>query len=154
MFLLESWNLKEFSSLIFPISLRVNNHFAVWKPRRRVSSRMPRAPCKLILRMRSLAVEFWLGYVAKDVLSFSKGCVQEEILFAVQPELIVACLLFERMGNSDAIILRGSESYSAMTGTSYFIEVSWLGYAFTLEFGQDFVDPTKRYASIIGSLQG
>ena len=35
------------------------------------------------------------------------GCVQEEILFVIRPELIVACLFTERIEDNEALLITG-----------------------------------------------
>ena len=39
--------------------------------------------------------------------AISHGCVQEEILFMISPELILARLFSERMGDKECIIITG-----------------------------------------------
>ena len=53
------------------------------------------------------------------------GCVQEEILFSQRPELCVGCLLCEKMGDTEAIIMRGAACYSATAG--YEDNFRWVG---------------------------
>lgn len=54
------------------------------------------------------------------------GCVQEEIRFAIEPELVCACLLFEALDDNEAITVWGTERYS-----------SYKGYMFNLRYGGD-----------------
>jgi hypothetical protein len=63
------------------------------------------------------------------------GCVQEEIRFAVAPELLVGMIVSPRMGALEAIHLHGSERFSTTTG-----------YAFSLGYGGSFHDPCARRA--------
>lgn len=44
------------------------------------------------------------------------GCVQEEILFAIQPEAIVSMLFMEKMGKDDAIRIDNTIQYSKYEG--------------------------------------
>ena len=53
------------------------------------------------------------------------GCVQEEILFSQRPELCIGCLLCEKMGDTEAIIMRGAACYSATAG--YEDNFRWVG---------------------------
>jgi poly(ADP-ribose) glycohydrolase len=80
-----------------------------------------------------LQVDFANQYLGGGVLS--GGCVQEEIRFAVAPELLVGMLLSPRMGPEEAILLRGAERYARTRG-----------YAFSLEFDGAFEDPCARAA--------
>jgi Poly (ADP-ribose) glycohydrolase (PARG) len=76
-------------------------------------------------------VDFANQYLGGGVLS--GGCVQEEIRFAVAPELLAGMLLSPRMGPSEAIILRGAERYSRSRG-----------YATTLAYGGALTDGCAR----------
>lgn len=58
------------------------------------------------------------------------GCVQEEIRFAICPELIVSRLFCPVMHSNEAIIITGAEQFS-----------KYKGYARTLAFDGDYVDP-------------
>jgi len=59
----------------------------------------------------------------------SGGCVQEEIRFSVNTELIASCLFCEKMNDNEAIIISGSDRFSNTTG-----------YAFGLRFGGDYTE--------------
>lgn len=63
------------------------------------------------------------------------GCVQEEIRFAICPELIVGLLTCPVMLQSEAIQIVGAEQMSAYTG-----------YAWSLRYAGDFVDSSARDA--------
>lgn len=65
----------------------------------------------------------------------SGGCVQEEIRFAVCPELIVGMLVSPWMSDHEAILLRGAEQFSTTSG-----------YAFGLRYAGDYIDPCARDA--------
>lgn len=70
------------------------------------------------------------------------GCVQEEIRFAVCPELTVSLLLCEVMKENEAIIISGFERFSSCSG-----------YAFDLEFSGDHRDMCSRASDgSLGSL--
>jgi len=60
------------------------------------------------------------------------GCVQEEILFALNTELIAFCLFSEPMKDNEAIIMRGSFPYSKHSG-----------YAFSLTYAGDHTEEQK-----------
>ena len=78
-------------------------------------------------------VDFANEYLGGGVLT--GGCVQEEIRFAVAPELLAAMLVSPRMGAFEAIRVHGSERFSTTTG-----------YAFSLGYGGAFRDPCARLA--------
>ncbi len=59
-------------------------------------------------------VVFANKYVGGGVLG--RGCLQEEICFALYPECIVAVLLCPVMGDHDAAVVRGAERISRHTG--------------------------------------
>lgn len=61
------------------------------------------------------------------------GCVQEEIRFAICPELCVSMLLCPCMRPEEAIQLQGAEQFSA-----------YKGYAFSLQYAGDHVDSSER----------
>jgi poly(ADP-ribose) glycohydrolase len=60
------------------------------------------------------------------------GCVQEEILFAVNTELIALCLFSESMAENEAIIMRGSSPFS-----------KYSGYAFSLTYAGDYTEEQR-----------
>eukprot|EP00441_Pelagodinium_beii_P015462 CAMPEP_0197661264 /NCGR_PEP_ID=MMETSP1338-20131121/51350_1 /TAXON_ID=43686 ORGANISM="Pelagodinium beii, Strain RCC1491" /NCGR_SAMPLE_ID=MMETSP1338 /ASSEMBLY_ACC=CAM_ASM_000754 /LENGTH=451 /DNA_ID=CAMNT_0043238785 /DNA_START=19 /DNA_END=1374 /DNA_ORIENTATION=- len=61
------------------------------------------------------------------------GCVQEEIRFAICPELCVALLVCPCMLDNEAITIVGGEQFS-----------SYQGYAYKLEFAGNHTDESKR----------
>eukprot|EP00047_Mylnosiga_fluctuans_P014372 m.37896 g.37896 ORF g.37896 m.37896 type:complete len:632 (-) comp5473_c1_seq2:1337-3232(-) len=80
------------------------------------------------------------GYVHADFANkylgggaLGHGCVQEEILFMIAPELIVGCLFCEKMSENEAILMTGAERFSSYTGYGY--NFDWAG---------DYIDPTPR----------
>ncbi len=48
----------------------------------------------------------------------SNGCVQEEIRFAICPELIVSILFCESLIDNEAILIKGFERFSSYEGYS------------------------------------
>lgn len=63
----------------------------------------------------------------------SGGCVQEEIRFAICPELCLAILLCPRMRDDEAIQILGGEQFSR-----------YQGFAFQLCYGGNYEDPASR----------
>jgi len=61
------------------------------------------------------------------------GCVQEEIRFAICPEMLISLLLCEKMEENECIFLIGCEQFSAYTG-----------YSDTFRFERDYIDPTFK----------
>jgi poly(ADP-ribose) glycohydrolase len=78
-----------------------------------------------------LQVDFANRYLGGGVLS--GGCVQEEIRFAVSPELLAAMPLCPVLGPGEAVSVHGAERFAAFSG-----------YAFTLAFAGDHRDPCPR----------
>jgi poly(ADP-ribose) glycohydrolase len=76
-------------------------------------------------------VDFANRYLGGGVLS--GGCVQEEIRFAVSPELLAGLVVSPRMEALEAIVLHGAERFSTTRG-----------YAGSLRYGGDFADPCAR----------
>ncbi|KAK6750088.1 hypothetical protein RB195_002213 [Necator americanus] len=70
-----------------------------------------------------LQVDFANEYIGGGVLN--SGAVQEEIRFLICPEMIVSCLLCEKMGPFEAIHIVGAQRYS-----------DYFGYGETLEWNQ------------------
>ena len=62
----------------------------------------------------SFYVDFANKYIGGGVLK--KGCVQEEILFAVEPEAIVSMFLMQKMEDKDAIRIDNLIQYSKYSG--------------------------------------
>ena len=65
-------------------------------------------------------VDFANKYIGGGTLT--GGCVQEEILFAVEPEAVVSMLFMEVMDNNDAIGIFNTIQYSNYTGYGYNFE--------------------------------
>ncbi|KAL1221180.1 Poly(ADP-ribose) glycohydrolase 1 [Cardamine amara subsp. amara] len=84
----------------------------------------------------ALEVDFANKYLGGG--SLSRGCVQEEIRFMINPELIAGMLFLPRMDDNEAIEIVGVERYSCYTG-----------YASSFRFAGDYIDkkamdPFKR----------
>ncbi|KAD3336937.1 hypothetical protein E3N88_32457 [Mikania micrantha] len=75
----------------------------------------------------ALEVDFANMYFGGGALG--RGCVQEEIRFMINPELIVGMLFLPCMANNEAIEVVGAERFSQYTG-----------YASSFRFCGDFVD--------------
>jgi poly(ADP-ribose) glycohydrolase len=78
-----------------------------------------------------IQIDFANRYLGGGVIT--GGCVQEEIRFAVSPELLAAMTISPRMIEREAIVMRGAERFATTRG-----------YAFDLRFGGDFVDRCAR----------
>ncbi|KAJ8339499.1 hypothetical protein SKAU_G00362850 [Synaphobranchus kaupii] len=70
-----------------------------------------------------LQVDFACSLVGGGVLA--SGLVQEEILFLMNPELIVARLFTEKLGDTECLKIMGSQQYSEYTG--YSDSFAWAG---------------------------
>ncbi|KAL5702658.1 poly(ADP-ribose) glycohydrolase [Ranunculus cassubicifolius] len=75
----------------------------------------------------ALEVDFANKYIGGGALS--RGCVQEEIRFMINPELIIGMLFLPCMSDNEAIEIVGAERFSNYTG-----------YASTFRFSGDFLD--------------
>ena len=62
----------------------------------------------------SIMTDFANEFIGGGAANF--GNVQEEILFAIYPELFVSQLFFERMDPHEAIYMKGAKKYSDYTG--------------------------------------
>jgi poly(ADP-ribose) glycohydrolase len=76
-----------------------------------------------------LQVDFANKFIGGGVLG--SGCVQEEIRFIINPELIVAKLFTECLEDNEAFLVIGCEQFN-----------SYSGYASTFKFDGNFVDKT------------
>lgn len=65
------------------------------------------------------------------------GCVQEEIRFAICPEMVVSLLLCEVMEDNECVFLIGCERFS-----------KYKGYAQSFQFNGDFPDSTFKYFAL------
>ncbi|CAF0805525.1 unnamed protein product [Adineta ricciae] len=79
----------------------------------------------------TLQVDFANAYIGGGVLR--GGCVQEEIRFAICPEMLVSLLLCEKMEKNECVYLIGCERYSL-----------YKGYSNTFEFAGDYRDETPK----------
>ncbi|XP_078142505.1 poly(ADP-ribose) glycohydrolase isoform X1 [Centroberyx gerrardi] len=70
-----------------------------------------------------LQVDFACNLIGGGVLS--SGLVQEEILFLMNPELIVSRLFTEKLGDNECLIIKGSQQFSRYSGFSDSFE--WAG---------------------------
>ncbi|PKI70697.1 hypothetical protein CRG98_008930 [Punica granatum] len=77
----------------------------------------------------SLKVDFANKYLGGGALN--RGCVQEEILFMIYPELISGMLFLPAMAENEAVKMVGAERFSSYTG-----------YASSFQFSGDYVDKT------------
>lgn len=68
-------------------------------------------------------VDFANKYLGGGVLG--RGAVQEEILFAICPELVVSCLLCEVLRSAEAVVIKGAVRYSNYQG--YASDFKWAG---------------------------
>lgn len=76
-----------------------------------------------------LQVDFANRFVGGGVLGH--GCVQEEIRFVINPEMIVARLFTESLEEEEALIMFGCEQFN-----------SYQGYATSFEWAGNFIDTT------------
>eukprot|EP01112_Ceratiomyxa_fruticulosa_P009743 TRINITY_DN2553_c0_g2_i1.p1 TRINITY_DN2553_c0_g2~~TRINITY_DN2553_c0_g2_i1.p1 ORF type:complete len:463 (-),score=100.62 TRINITY_DN2553_c0_g2_i1:1896-3284(-) len=78
-----------------------------------------------------LQADFANRYIGGGVLM--GGNVQEEILFAIKSECLISMLFCERMGDNEAIIIKGAERFS-----------QYSGYGWEFKYAGDFQDNTER----------
>ncbi|KAJ6240955.1 poly adp-ribose glycohydrolase [Anaeramoeba flamelloides] len=62
---------------------------------------------------KHLQVDFANKFIGGGVLS--NGCVQEEIRFAICPELVVSCMIIEKMKKNETVLIIGAKRYSNYT---------------------------------------
>jgi poly(ADP-ribose) glycohydrolase len=79
----------------------------------------------------ALQADFANKYIGGGTLE--RGAVQEEIRFAICPELMASMLFCEMMGPNDAIIMIGAEQFS-----------NYRGYGQTLAFNGNYVETAER----------
>ncbi|XP_061590006.1 poly(ADP-ribose) glycohydrolase isoform X2 [Cololabis saira] len=70
-----------------------------------------------------LQVDFASSWIGGGVLG--SGLVQEEILFLMNPELIVSRLFTEKLGDNECLIIKGAQQFSGYSGFSDSFE--WAG---------------------------
>ncbi|TYI99176.1 hypothetical protein E1A91_D01G269300v1 [Gossypium mustelinum] len=85
--------------------------------------------------IEALEVDFANKYLGGGALH--RGCVQEEIRFMINPELIAGMLFLPSMADNEAIEIVGAERFSDYTG-----------YASSFRFSGDYVD--KRSVDFLG----
>ncbi|KAG0090939.1 hypothetical protein BGZ92_001848 [Podila epicladia] len=73
------------------------------------------------------------AYSITSTESLQAGAVQEEIRFAICPELIISRLFTQQLQDNEALLIKGAERYS-----------NYNGYARTFEWHSDHVDETPR----------
>ncbi|KAG0025902.1 hypothetical protein BGZ81_006769 [Podila clonocystis] len=79
----------------------------------------------------ALQLDFANKVIGGGVLD--RGAVQEEIRFAICPELIISRLFTQQLQDNEALLIKGAERYS-----------NYNGYARTFEWHSDHVDETPR----------
>merc|ERR550534_511506 len=65
----------------------------------------------------TLQTDFANKYIGGGVMH--QGCVQEEIMFLVQPECLVSLMLFAVMRPNEAIVISGTRIYSEYEGYGF-----------------------------------
>jgi poly(ADP-ribose) glycohydrolase len=65
--------------------------------------------------------------------AFDQGCVQEEIRFCINPELIASRIFTEKLEDNESMIIIGAERFS-----------TYSGYGSTFHWASDFRDTTPR----------
>ncbi|KAF3795073.1 Poly(ADP-ribose) glycohydrolase 1 [Nymphaea thermarum] len=81
----------------------------------------------------ALEVDFANKFIGGGALT--RGCVQEEIRFMINPELIVGMLFLPSMADNEAVEIVGAERFSSYTG-----------YASTFLFSGDYLDQKAKDA--------
>ena len=64
-----------------------------------------------------LKIDFANQYIGGGVLNF--GCVQEEILFSIYPELLVSMFVFVKMNSDEAIFIKGARRVAEYSGYAW-----------------------------------
>ncbi|KAK8808430.1 hypothetical protein WA158_008331 [Blastocystis sp. Blastoise] len=85
---------------------------------------------------KDIKVDFANKYIGGGVLG--TGCVQEEIMFTIAPELIVSMLFCDVMKDVESICIEGTRPYSKYTG-----------YAWTFKFDGPLLNSTNTSDTII-----
>lgn len=75
-----------------------------------------------------LKVDFANQYIGGGVLTF--GCVQEEILFVIYPELLISMIFCEVMKDNEAIVINGARRVA-----------EYSGYAWSFKFESEYTKP-------------
>ncbi|XP_041826578.1 poly(ADP-ribose) glycohydrolase [Melanotaenia boesemani] len=95
-----------------------------------------------------LQVDFASSWIGGGVLS--SGLVQEEILFLMNPELIVSRLFTERLADDECLIITGSQQFSTYHGFSDSFE--WTG-PYTEQLKRDAWARLERQILVIDAMQ-
>eukprot|EP00347_Sterkiella_histriomuscorum_P014425 403360911 len=105
----------------------------------------------------ALMADFANEYIGGGALSW--GCVQEEILFLIYPELNIACLFCEKMNWNESLIIKGSRSIDPEGRLeNTFVAIDAIRFA--SNFSQQLLkicinrDLVKSYVGFIGILDG
>jgi len=101
-------DMKQLGALFSPSALSKNE-----KP----LTKLKFLPGGIELAEGTLQTDFANMYIGGGVMH--GGCVQEEIMFLVQPECLVSLLLFEVMGPNEAIVISGTRTYSEYKGYGF-----------------------------------
>lgn len=94
---------------------------ALFSPKALMNNTTPLTKLKFLpggieLAEGTLQTDFANKYIGGGVMQ--RGCVQEEIMFLVQPECLVSLMLFAVMQTNEAIIISGTRTYSEYKGYS------------------------------------
>ena len=145
-------NNKKFDELInknivFVRVVTPNDHIS-WNRLKNSEKKLCKLRVDLTTRIEDTAktyarVDFANAYLGGGVLN--TGCVQEEIMFTICPELIAGMLIMESMNENEAIIISGFEKYC-----------DYDGYARTFQFKEDYYEADgaaeKNYVVAIDAL--
>ncbi len=101
-----------------------------------------------------IKVDFANKYIGGGILN--KGCVQEEILFLIHPELIVSCIIIEKLNDNEALFIYNVKRYSNYSGYGYdikflnlpnnlkqynnFVAIDALNYKYINQYTKDNID--------------
>ncbi|KAG0326773.1 hypothetical protein BG004_002905 [Podila humilis] len=91
----------------------------------------PDSPLEDDAPLGALQLDFANKVIGGGVLG--RGAVQEEIRFAICPELIISRLFTQQLQKNESLLIKGAERYS-----------NYNGYARTFEWHSDHVDTTPR----------
>ena len=94
----------------------------------------------------SYCVDFANRYIGGGVLE--GGCVQEEILFATQPEAIVSMFFMEVMSNNDAIRIDNTIQYSKYSGYGHRFKFENSAIEINNNNNINYLDNIKKYKII------
>ena len=83
-------------------------------------------------------MDFANKFIGGGVLG--NGCVQEEIIFVLSPELITSILFCESLDDNEAIQIKGAERFSV-----------YEGYGESFKWSGDYIDKTNWCAKFLNS---